>query len=593
MKLLQMILAVLLVFSLSVPTGANAKETEKVEVNLDHLDFLNEEVTIDGKEMLITHIYSEFPDYKWVDASGEGIACVDDVARAAIVYLNHYEQTGNKESLDKAKKALNFVMHMQAADGEFYNFINRDFPINTDGSTSKKSFDWWAARGMWALGHGYKVFSKADPAYAKELENSILLANDALQRKVNKNYGEYTKVHGYKIPSWISGFDAMSNSLLGLAEYYSVKPLPVIKDSMLKVGRGLEEYQFGSYDQYPFGAHLDWEGSPTLWHAWGSGQSFALAKAGVVLKKKEWIDSAKQEADQWFSHLLVSGMIKEMAPTATKDEQIAYGVNMLTQAFAELYKASHQKKYAQYAGITASWFTGNNDANFVMYDSNTGRGYDGINGVTGKVNMNSGAESTIEALLAIQAVQVIPQAKSMLQVKTTERHTTEVYEAEGFTAQEGTPEIITPASPWTGDALYSGKVVKLSKNDSIKLAVKPKKKGEYLLYAALERKNSKEAMNLEVRVDDRLIRSIPVSGSPDSDYLTLVKLTKPINLDTNKHKVTLTLKSNSSEALLVDNLALQPVEEYATFAKENGETYKLERNLVKGKNELKFLPKNK
>ena len=69
MKLLQMILAVLLVFSLSVPTGANAKETEKVKVNLDHLDFLNEEVTIDGKEMLITHIYSEFPDYKWVDAS--------------------------------------------------------------------------------------------------------------------------------------------------------------------------------------------------------------------------------------------------------------------------------------------------------------------------------------------------------------------------------------------------------------------------------------------------------------------------------------------------------------------------------------------
>ena len=240
------------------------------------------------------------------------------------------------------------------------------------------------------------------------------------------------------------------------------------------------------------------------------------------------------------------------------------------------------------------WFTGNNDANFVMYDSNTGRGYDGLNGVTGKVNRNSGAESTIEALLAIQAVEVIPQAKSMLQVKTTERHTTEVYEAEGFTAQEGTPEIITPASPWTGDALYSGKVVKLSKNDSIKLEVKPKEKGEYLLYAALERKNSKEAMNLEVRVDDRLIRSIPVSDSPDSDYLTLVKLTKPISLDTNKHKVTLTLKSNSSEALLVDNLsALQPVEEYATFDKENGETYKLERNLVRGKNELKFLPKNK
>lgn len=98
-------------------------------------------------------------------------------------------------------------------------------------------------------------------------------------------------------------------------------------------------------------------------------------------------------------------------------------------------------------------------------------------------------------------------------------------------------------------------------------------------------------MNLEVRVDNHLIRNVPVSDSPDSDYLTLVKLTESISLDTNKHKVTLTLKSNSGEALLVDNLVLQPVAEYATFAKGNGDSYKLERNLVKGKYKLKFQPK--
>jgi hypothetical protein len=51
-----------------------------------------------------------------VDDSDEGIACVDDVARAVIVYLNHYEQMKDKESLEKAKKAKNFVMHMQADD---------------------------------------------------------------------------------------------------------------------------------------------------------------------------------------------------------------------------------------------------------------------------------------------------------------------------------------------------------------------------------------------------------------------------------------------------------------------------------------------
>ena len=590
MKSIRMLLALLIVFSFTIPLDTKAQEAGKVKVNLDHLNFLNEEITIEGKEMLITHIYSEYPDYKWVDASGEGVACVDDVARAAIVYLNYYEQTGDKKSLDKAKKSLNFVMHMQADDGEFYNFINEDYSINTDGVTSKKSFDWWAARGMWALGHGYNVFSKVDPSYANELEDSFLLANDALQRKVNENYGQYKYVHGYKTPTWIVGFDAMSNALLGLAEYYEVKKVDTVKNSMLKVGRGLDEYQFGSYDQYPFGAHLDWEGSPTLWHAWGTGQSFALAKAGNLLNKKEWIESAKKETDELFSHLLVTGMIKEMAPTASKNEQIAYGVNMLTQAFTEVYKATNQKKYAQYAGITASWFTGNNDAGTIMYDSKTGRGLDGLNGDTGIVNKNSGAESTIEALMAIQAVQEITPANDMLYVKTGERHTTKVFEAEDFSTLAGSPKIVVPESSWTGDAIYSGNIIELSSKDQIQQEVETKKPGEYLFYAALEKKHTQEGMKLEVKVDGRSISSTSVTGSPDSNYLTLVKLSDPINLTQGKHKVTLTLKSNTKETLMLDTVVLQPIEEYATFIKEDGETYTLERNLIKGQNKLKFQP---
>ena len=43
------------------------------------------------------------------------------------------------------------------------------------------------------------------------------------------------------------------------------------------------------------------------------------------------------------------------------------------------------------------WFSGQNAVNVVMYDSTTGRTFDGI-GENG-VNRNSGAESTIEALL--------------------------------------------------------------------------------------------------------------------------------------------------------------------------------------------------
>ena len=49
------------------------------------------------------------------------------------------------------------------------------------------------------------------------------------------------------------------------------------------------------------------------------------------------------------------------------------------------------------------WFTGVNDANRPVYDPPTGRTYDGIVG-PGKVNPNSGAESTIEGLFALTAL---------------------------------------------------------------------------------------------------------------------------------------------------------------------------------------------
>lgn len=565
----------------AVPVQTKVMATSSTSINLAHLDALSQEVTIDGKDMLIIHIYSEYPDYKWVDAAGEGIACVDDTARAVIAYLNDYKQTHNQQSLDKAKKALNFVLHMQASDGEFYNFIESDFSINTDGSTSKKSFDWWAARAMWALGTGYSVFKDVDPQFAQELNRSFLLANDALQRKINSQYGEYISLHGYKVPAWIDGFDAMSNALLGLAEYYQSQPLDEVKDSMLKLGRGFSEYQFGSSTQYPFGAHLDWNGSPTLWHAYGSGQSFALAKAGMLLDKKEWIESAKQEADQLFSHILVSGMINLIGPTPNIDGQIAYGVDMLTQGFMEVYKATHEQKYAQYAGLAASWFTGNNDAHFVMYDPANGRGYDGLDGTTGKVNRNSGAESTIEALMALQAVNQNDAALDMVNAKAIDRHTANVYEAESFTIAAGHPQTITPASSWTGDALYSGQIVQMANNDQLQQEIDIAHEGQYILYAALVKKHTMSgAIALEIRVDDDYVSTVQVQQSPDSDYLTLIQLASPFSLSSGKHTLTVRLETAADDSLVVDNFVLQPVKEYAVFQQPDDTLFTLTRNLL-------------
>ena len=171
---------------------SRAANINRGEVNLAHLNFLVEDVDIAGQPMAITHIYSESPRYEWVDASGEGIAAVDDAARAALVYLTDYESTHDAASLDKARRLLNFVLYMQDEDGEFYNFIlDRSGTINKTGNTSFKSSGWWAARAARALGAGYQLFHSIDPDYASQLDQAFQRIRDVWASEIAANYGKY------------------------------------------------------------------------------------------------------------------------------------------------------------------------------------------------------------------------------------------------------------------------------------------------------------------------------------------------------------------------------------------------------------------
>ncbi|MDP9202914.1 MAG: sugar ABC transporter substrate-binding protein, partial [Gemmatimonadota bacterium] len=78
-------------------------------------------------------------------------------------------------------------------------------------------------------------------------------------------------------------------------------------------------------------------------------------------------------------------------------------------------EATGERRYAVFAGLAASWFLGANSAGVSVYDEKSGRTFDGIDGPSSaQVNRNSGAESTIEALLALQAVTGNPDAAEYL-----------------------------------------------------------------------------------------------------------------------------------------------------------------------------------
>lgn len=404
----------------------SCKENDKKEentpsiLNLSHLDYLGEVVNYAGQELRIVHIYANAPDYEWVGDDDEGDACVDDAARAAVVYLRHYELMGEVESAEKAKQLLRFIMYMQTDKGLFYNFVwSKDLQINTTHQNSKADeLNWWAARAVWALGTGARVLAEYDSTFANACLTSIDRTMPEIQ-KILSSFPATKTVNGYAMPTWLigeSGSDASSELLLGLAEVEKVAPNEEYSSAINKISEGIALMQYGNLSEAPYGAHLSWEES---WHGWGNSQTMALAEAGNL-------ESAVFEANNFYPWLLVNGWIHSFElqnPQNTRQfEQIAYATRGVAVGLIRLYEVTQNDNYAIMAGLAASWFNGNNVTNTKMYNSLYGYGYDGINNAL-SVNKNSGAESTIEADMTILEVEQYALSKKWFNATSQEPQT--------------------------------------------------------------------------------------------------------------------------------------------------------------------------
>lgn len=485
MRLIGLLIAVTLLLAMSVSAQ---EETPTDLVSLEHLKYLTEPVTIEGQEMAIVHIYSEYPDYEWVDDADEGISAVDDVARAAVVYLWEYERTGDEELLDYARRCLEFVRYMQADDGEFYNFVfTREGRINETGGTSFKSLTWWAMRALWSLGEGVRVFDKVDPEYADELAEAYLLTESAIGATMS-NYGQYNSLHGFEIPAWIPANEpaVASVGLLGMSAYYTARPNENTAEIITKIAEAVAHYRLGTDSEYPFGMHPTDAKAPGFWHNWGAHMPHALVVAGMALDKPEWITSAAASANSFLLRQLAIEPFRHIGVIPYRQEQIAYGTNMLVLTYAALYEATGEEKYAAYAGLAGSWYFGNNMAGTQMYYPETGRAYDGINGpVSWRVNRNSGGESTIEALMSMSVLSELPEAQDYLYATTVEENLPLILQAEDGDRVIGTPVYYT--GNWTGEGYISaGRYIGLGENQRMRLefTLDPEQADDYLVYVA-------------------------------------------------------------------------------------------------------------
>jgi len=528
------VLFLLLCFLLMAGVTVAQEDTPAADlVNLAHLRHLTEGVTVDGRDMAIVHIYSEYPDYEWVDDADEGISAVDDVARAAVVYLWEYERTGDAELLDWARRCLEFVRYMQADDGEFYNFVfTRHGEINERGGTSYKSLGWWAMRALWALGEGVRVFDTVDPGYADELAAAYQRTEAAIAASLS-NYGQYTTLHGFEIPAWTpaSEPDIAAIGLLCMSAYYQARPNETTFHAITKIATAIALYRVGTDSMYPFGMHPTNANAPGFWHDWGAHMPHALVMAGMALGRQDWIDSAAAEANSFLLRQLAFERFRHIGVVPYRLEQIAYGTNMLVQAYTSLYAVTGEERYAQLAALAGSWYFGNNMADTQMYYPDSGRTYDGINGpVAWRVNRNSGAESTIEGLMSMSALARLPESVQPLLHATTLDDTLPIL----LQAEDGERVIGTPvyySGTWTGEGYISaGRYVGLGEGQRMRLTftLDEDQADDYLLYVAHVRQAANSSAFLIPRADapptidgsgDDWAESVPVLAADTAGQL--------------------------------------------------------------------------
>lgn len=477
-------------------TGApGASSASRPVTNLDHLDFLLDDVPLlagvpghstyqqaSDPTATAPWVYADRNDdgtYRRVGGGaldpatghwGQGAFDADDISRAAVVYVRDWQQNGTASSRDHARELLRSLTYLQTDSGpDAGNVVlwqQTDGTLNTtptppDSPNPSDSADsFWVGRTIWALGEAYPAFRRADPGFARFLQDRLRLSLGALERQSLASYGRYDTVNGSRVPSWLiaDSTSATAEAVLGLSAYVRAVPADRQARTVLQQETtGIAAMQRGDTTTWPFGAVLPSATSQSTWNAWGGTAPAALATAGSVLHRADWQRDAQRETAQFAAEVLASGGPDNgWTPTPFDRTQIAYGADSLVQSFLAVGGAGQDRL----AAIAAGWYFGANPAGVPVYDRATGACVDGI-AADGTVNRGCGAESAIHTALSMLALDAHPAVRASAETVTSRTPVDGIttVEAEGGALSggaAGSPTVVRPSAAWTGSANWSG-----------------------------------------------------------------------------------------------------------------------------------------
>ncbi len=290
----------------------------------------------------------------------EGVACLDDVARAAVLCCHIWRQTGREYAAVYAWSYLAFVLGMQEDDGRFINFIaDWNGTRNRTGPTSFVGGGWWTTRALSALATGYATFH--DPVHALAFQRGMRsMRTDCLS----------------------SGQAAQA--ILALLQFsYSASDA----DS-LSIAADLAE----EIITHRHGSALIDEAEEDPTHLWSRYHEIALMRAGLVLDRPSYITAAVDSA----AAVLVPAALElgDRVPTLPAE------AGCLARVLFCLSSTTGNRSHRRLAYRAAAWFFGHNAASVRMFDGPAERFYDGIDPGPAR-SRNAGAEANIEGALTL------------------------------------------------------------------------------------------------------------------------------------------------------------------------------------------------
>ncbi|MFI5282444.1 MAG: hypothetical protein ACHQ0J_04870 [Candidatus Dormibacterales bacterium] len=290
----------------------------------------------------------------------EGVACVDDAARAFVLIAGLWARTRNATLRRWAEGLLDFVVWMHAGDGLWVNFIyDWQGTKNLDGPTSAPGSNFWQARALQAMTTAGLLF---DHAEARRLNRQGFAA--AAERTAPANI---RAIHSLAALEQLS-----SEPDTGLAS---------------RLGGWCDEIAACSIDGVLMNSP-DERGQP---HLWGHVQEAALIEAADSLHRPELATVATRSADAVFTTVIESGFdLQHVAP---------YDVQSAITVMDTLFTRTGHAPYEAAATKARAWFDLRNPSRSPVYMREHGRVADGVD--KGAVSRDSGAEANICAGLAL------------------------------------------------------------------------------------------------------------------------------------------------------------------------------------------------